>query len=169
MSNIMEPSIEQTSKTVEYWGILNDIAIFGGIGFMTCLLTSMKMLKNSYKSHNALQIIGNIIFTSCGAMAMAAATSLMVSEVYPGISSEGKFAVAMCIGIFGQKLFDVFLVKRFGLTTTDLQDESDIDHIKRHLAAQEDGHATSPDRKCPFHEGMQCAECLEENCPGKKQ
>lgn len=132
---------------------LGDIWVFGAIGFIACFLWGLQGLKNGYKEGSLTHALGSIFFRSCGAIVLSVGTILLLPQEIQGvqITQDIKIGIAIAMGVFGQGLLDYYLKKKFGLTTLDLMDKSDMDHVRSKMdEADRDKHA----EQCPFKEDM---------------
>lgn len=153
------PIQDQCSTASDYIELIKNTWPVITVCFFASFFWGLQRIKNGYKGQNTLQIIGNLIFTSLGAVVLGYGCVLLLPYIYPEVTPNIEMGVAIIVAIFGQKILDVYLMKKFGLKTFDLMNQDDIDHINIHMKEQSIKNNAI---QCPFKEDMDDMTC--HNC-----
>jgi len=155
----MNEPMECQTHASEYLSVIRDAWPLVAICFATAFFWGLRKIKNGYKMRNITGIIGNLIFTSLSAMVLGFGSVLLLPYFYPETTPSIEIGVGVLVSIFGQKIIDIVLVKKFGLTTLDLMDKEDMDSVRNSMGEHDKMlHA----RQCPFKSDMDDLSC--HNC-----
>ena len=147
--NMNEP--QRLSQATDYLEIFRILWPVIAAGFIASFFWGLRRIKNGYKQNGVLSVLGNLIFTSLGSMMLGFGVVLVLPHFYSDVTPSIELGVGILVSIMGQKIIDIFLMKKFGLATVDLMNREDVSSIRSRMTEEDRiQHA----KQCPFREDM---------------
>lgn len=122
-----------SDRAAEYLGIIRDVwplaLLAGGVAFAA----GLRRIRRGYLQRSPVQVLGNLLLGSLVMSALAVGAVLLAPLLAPDISRGMDIGVAIFVGGFGMKFFDLAARRLFGLSVVDLMDPDDINSLRARM------------------------------------
>ena len=147
--NINEP--QRLSQATDYLETFRNLWPVLAACYISAFFWGLRRIKNSYKHQNILSVLGNLLFTSLSSMVLGFGSVLVLPYFYADVTPGLEIGVGILVSIMGQKIIDIFIMKKLGLSTVDLMNRDDVSAIRDRMTEKDRiEHA----KQCPFKEDM---------------
>ncbi|WP_300710045.1 hypothetical protein [uncultured Desulfovibrio sp.] len=134
-------------RAAEYLGIARGLWPLALISGGVALACGMRRIKRGYLQRTPLQILANLLLSSCVASILAVCCVLLAPLLLDQVSPSIELGLAVFVGVGGVKAFDALMRWKAGLRIVDLMDPEDINDLRLRMSPEDRRrHA----EQCPF-------------------